>query len=452
MKTRVIFVIAAFCALGWLQSEGRAQAQFQGSSKAESAADIVVLKGLAPVTVLLNTPEGRAALGANLRVTGGIQTGTMAQPTLLPFAEQQQQALQDAFITYDNLAQLADGLGTSLGPAYLARFHYIDAKKTSEMPAEISDVISKSQKYTSGHSGTGKYLFGNLTVKALKGKDMVPAPPEIAAILTDIGGTKDVFGIAYGMTAGSAGADPFGDSRPFQTEPSVTLFTGRDYLNVLSGNYAYNHGPDMDLTKSPSYPSGHTTYGYTGAVLLAVLVPERYEQMITRGAEYGNDRILMGSHYTMDVLGGRTLALYDMAHLLATTEFRDAVEKARKKLNSKLEEGCGNTVAVCAKEDTGRFSDAAANEAFYSSTQTYSLPVVYAQNASTTVDVAKVAPEAGNLLTAAFPISMETANKILTETEGPGGGFLDNGSAFGVYSRLNLVAAGHLAAQMAAGK
>lgn len=78
-----------------------------------------------------------------------------------------------------------------------------------------------------------------------------------------------------------------------------------------------NSGPSMNLVDSPSFPSGHTTYGYTGAVLLAILVPESYSQMIARGAEYGNDRILMGSHYAMDVLGGRTLALYDLAHLLA---------------------------------------------------------------------------------------------------------------------------------------
>ena len=57
-------------------------------------------------------------------------------------------------------------------------------------------------------------------------------------------------------------------------------------------------------------------------------------------------------------------------------------------------------------------------------------------------DVGALAPEAGNLLTAAFPkLSLEEANRILTETEGPGGGFLDDGSAFGVYSRLNLYAA-----------
>jgi hypothetical protein len=30
------------------------------------------------------------------------------------------------------------------------------------------------------------------------------------------------------------------------------------------------------------------------------------------------------------------------------------------------------------------------------------------------------------------------ADEILTKTEGPGGGFIDNGSAFGVYSRLDL--------------
>ncbi len=48
-------------------------------------------------------------------------------------------------------------------------------------------------------------------------------------------------------------------------------------------------------------------------------------------------------------------------------------------------------------------------------------------------------PETGYLLTAVFPsLTLEQADRILTETEGPGGGFLDNGSAFGVYSRLNL--------------
>jgi len=78
-------------------------------------------------------------------------------------------------------------------------------------------------------------------------------------------------------------------------------------------------------------------------------------------------------------------------------------------------------------------------------TQTYGLPAVHPETAGRIEDVGAIAPEAGNLLTAAFPkLSLEEANRILTETEGPGGGFLDDGSAFGVYSRLNLYAAeGH---------
>jgi hypothetical protein len=57
------------------------------------------------------------------------------------------------------------------------------------------------------------------------------------------------------------------------------------------------------------------------------------------------------------------------------------------------------------------------------------------------------------LLTVAFPkLSLEEANRILTETEGPGGGFLDDGSAFGVYSRLNLYAGAGRAAALSRAK
>jgi hypothetical protein len=190
--------------------------------------------------------------------------------------------------------------------------------------------------------------------------------------------------------------------------------------------------------------------------------------MIARAAEYGNDRIIMGAHYAMDVLGGRTLALYDMAHLLANdpkyvgknlkdgtpmNDFRAAVEKARTDVTATLRQACGNSIDACGRQDTGRLSNPAANEAFYAATQTYGLPVVYPRNAGVVEDVGKLAPEAGYLLTVAFPaLTLEQADAILTETEGPGGGFLDDGSSFGVYSRLNLYAAAGRAAQLAGRK
>lgn len=437
MIGRTLLGIATLCFLASQQSE------------AQSVTNMAVLKGLAPVAALSNTSAGKAALAANYTVTGGIQTGTIRQPTLLPFTDQQQQALRDAFITHGNLAQLADGLGTTLGAAYQARAHYVDRERFTSISQGDADLIAYANATTASDSNAGKYFFANATTD---GKAPVSADAEV--VLRDIGGSPDVFGKSYGHPAGMADADAYGDSRPFQTELSISQIVGPDYFNVPASNVVYNRGPIMNLTDSPSYPSGHTTYGYSGSLLLAVLVPERYQQMVTRGAEYGNDRIIMGAHYAMDVMAGRTLALYDLAHLLANDpvyvgrslrhaptikDFQAAVESARADVTTALQNACGNTIDVCAREDTGRLSDPAANQAFYAVTQTYNLPIVYPKNASMVEDVFKLAPEAGYLLTSAFPaLSLEQADQILTETEGPGGGFLDNGSPFGVYSRLNL--------------
>jgi hypothetical protein len=451
MKIKMFFIAAVLFAVLSMNSD------------AQSATDMAALNGLAPVTVLSQSDAGKAALGANYAVTGGIQTGSIPQPTLLPFPEQQQQALRDVFSTGGNLAQLADGLGTTLGSAYVARAHYTDRKKFTSISSAVEDLIRYATATSGGNSQSSKYFFANGTTDGTK-----PVSTEASDILKASGGSTDAFGRAYGLLAGTAGADKFGDSRPFQTEPSFTRITGPDYFNSPSDNYVYNRGPMMDLSNSPSYPSGHTTYGYTGALVLAILVPERYQQMIARGAEYGNNRIIVGAHYAMDVLGGRTLALYDMAHLLANDpaymgrpskngasikDFRGTIITARSEMAKTLEGICGKSIAVCAQEDTGRFNRPDADEAFYASTQTYGLPVVFSKNAEGLEDVGKLAPEAGYLLTVAFPsLSLEQADKILTETEGPGGRFLDDGKAFGVYSRLNLYAASGRAAQAASAR
>jgi hypothetical protein len=428
----------------------------------QSETDLAVFKGLAPVTILSKTSEGGAALAANYVVTGGIQNGVIRQPTLLPFAEQQQQALRDVFITGANLAQLSDGLGTTLGGAYVARAHYIDRTHFTTISQSVQDVIIYAVSITGINANAGKFFFADETTD---GKTAVSA--QAKEILTGIGGHTDMFGTNYGLPAGSHGGDKYGNSRPFQTEPHIEPIVGPDYFNAPADNGVYNRGPLMNLTDSPSFPSGHTTYGYTGALVLAMLVPSRYQQMIARAAEYGNDRIIIGAHYAMDVLAGRTLAIYDMAHLLANDpsymgqsvngapaikDFRAAIKAARADVTTNLESACGNSIDICANEDTGRLSSPAANQAFYAATQTYNLPVVYAKNANTQEDVGKLAPEAGYLLTVAFPsLSLEQADQILTETEGPGGGFLDDGSSFGVYSRLNLyAAAGRSAAVVAA--
>jgi len=423
------------------------------SASAQSPSE-TVLRGLSTVTVLSKSAAGRAALSSNLSVTSGIQTGAIPQPTLLPDMEQRGQSLRDADITSANASQMADALGTALGAAYVARAHAIDRDRYTVAAESITRVLRIATGTSGPHSNEGKFLFANGTTNGT-----TPVSPEAMKILTSQSGETDPFGRAYHLPSGSPNGDRFGDSRPFQTAPELRRFTGRDSFNMLIDNTQYLRGPAMDLTNSPSYPSGHTTYGYTATLILGLLVPERYPQMIARGAEYGNSRILIGAHYAMDVLGGRTLALYDTAHLLAedpaygksAAGFRKAVEQARADMTKVLESACGKTVAECATEDTSRYSDAASVHAFYSVTQTYGLPVVFAKTAAVKEDVATLAPEAGYLLTVAYPsLTLKQADDILTETEGPGGGFLDDGSAFGLYSRINLYDAAVRAQQLAA--
>ena len=417
-------------------------------------ANMNALEGLAPITALGNTDAGRASLASNFTITGDIQSGVAHQPLLLAFADQQQQALRDALIT-GVAYELADGLGNKLGVAYQTTI-IADCKTsifTSKLPA-VARLIGFANATSHANSDASKYFFANGTRDGTE-----PVSGEAKLILTDVNGTTNVFGRAYGPAVGSGKANPFGNSRPFQTEPHFTKYPGKDFCGAETTN-ADNL---KHLAANPAYPSGHTVYGYMESVLLALLVPERYQQMVTRAAEYGNDRVVLGSHYAMDVLAGRTLALYDLAQLLANKpgyvgvkredveigDFPEALADARAELAAALEKACGGKITDCAEQDESRFADPAKNSAFYEATQTYGLPVVFAKNAQGTEDVAKLAPEAGYLLTAAFPsLTLAQADAILTVTEGPGGGFLDNGSAFGVYSRLNLDKAAEQAAAL----
>jgi hypothetical protein len=420
---------------------------------AQSPTNLTALQGLVPTSALANTKAGKAALAANLAITAAIQDGSSKQPLLLPFPAQQQQALRDAYITDGNAYELADGLGTALSHAYwsLVNFQSADDGKTSSFTSlspAVALLIAYSNGTTHSDSNSAKYFFGDETTN---GKTKVSA--EAATIMADAEGSPDIFGRAYDHPAGGSKAGLYGDSRPFQTEPHLTLISGKDFFGVQSRNLDYLQGPAQDLRNSPSFPSGHTTYGYAESLILALLVPQRYLEMLTRAAEFGNNRIIIGAHYAMDILGGRTLATYDIAQLLANKaeyvgakrgnlvidNYQDAIAEARADMTGALEKGCGQSLTVCSRQDGSRFADPAKNRAFYEATQTYGLPVVYEQTAGRTEDVRHLAPEAGYLLTAAFPyLTLAQADAILTKTEGPGGGFLDDGSAFGVYSRLDL--------------
>jgi acid phosphatase (class A) len=74
--------------------------------------------------------------------------------------------------------------------------------------------------------------------------------------------------------------------------------------------------PLQELKNSASYPSGHSTWGTLIGTVLAHMVPEKRDQIMTRIADYGHSGMVGGMHYPSDVEAGKILGAS-----LATDEF-----------------------------------------------------------------------------------------------------------------------------------
>ena len=124
-----------------------------------------------------------------------------------------------------------------------------------------------------------------------------------------------------------------------------------------------------------SFPSGHTNTGYTDALLLAAMIPERYDALVTRGARYGYSRIVLGVHYPLDVIGSRMVAERNVAHYLNDPHYRVLFNEARDQLRAALAKACGTSLAECAKSSVkdDPWRDPAMRD-FSRFTMTYDLP------------------------------------------------------------------------------
>ncbi len=89
---------------------------------------------------------------------------------------------------------------------------------------------------------------------------------------------------------------------------------------------------DDTLTRSYSYPSGHSTYSWTVGLVLAEAAPERASEILGRARAYGESRIVCGVHYESDVQAGRVAASAVFTALQAEPEFQHDLAAVRTEL------------------------------------------------------------------------------------------------------------------------
>ncbi|MBJ6123704.1 acid phosphatase [Sphingomonas mollis] len=92
--------------------------------------------------------------------------------------------------------------------------------------------------------------------------------------------------------------------------------------------------PVDQLKGSYDYPSGHTTAGWTWAMLLATLVPDRATAILARGRAFGESRIVCGAHNASAVEGGRLSATATLTAIGADPVFARDLATARAELDA----------------------------------------------------------------------------------------------------------------------
>lgn len=85
-----------------------------------------------------------------------------------------------------------------------------------------------------------------------------------------------------------------------------------------------------ELSTNGSYPSGHTAIGWATALVLAEINVDRQNEILKRGYEMGQSRVICGYHFQSDVDAARLVSSAVVARLHANDAFMAQLKKAKE--------------------------------------------------------------------------------------------------------------------------
>ena len=189
------------------------------------------------------------------------------------------------------------------------------------------------------------------------------------------------------------------------------------------------------------FSSGHTAEAVRDVLGMAYALPERYQELVSRSLELGENRILAGMHSPLDVMGGRLQATAIAAANLIDPANATVKAAAVTQAHTALMAATGTTAATfnayahSGTVATDRFADYATNKANYLRRMTFG----FAQTGAT--GVAAVVPKGAEvLLETRLPYLTADQRRVVLKTTAIDSGYpvLDDAEGWG---RLNMFAA-----------
>ncbi|MBR8236021.1 phosphatase PAP2 family protein [Burkholderia sp. AU42008] len=335
--------------------------------------------------------------------------------------------------------------GTILNDAVLsANVQYVINATTARTPQQ-ADAAYYDDRRGKGYSVTDG--MGPLTAAwrtaAQQTTSITSVPADATTVLYNDTGNN----VGVGSSSGNAGFGKVVDllnemGNNASTEPSKRFFKyARPYRWSTSVVVAPTLVPAESTTPATDggFISGHTAEAVRDATTMAWLVPERFQEMVSRGLELGENRILAGMHSPLDVIGGRMLALAVSAANL--TAYAGDAQAAYTQAHQTLQQLTGtsattfSTFAHSGTAATDRFADYTTNKAAFLRRMTFGFGAIESTNAP------PVVPKGAEiLLQTRFPyLSADQRRVVLKTTELPSGyPVMDDAEGWG---RLNLFAA-----------
>jgi acid phosphatase (class A) len=183
--------------------------------------------------------------------------------------------------------------GSEANRAELAELHRIIATATPQRMAQA--------KWDDDHEDPSMFAA---TVGAGFDLSKLPATAEVLAIVQN-----------DASMASSAAKKTFQRKRPWAVDATVKTC-------------------DPDDKPLTSYPSGHSTLGYSLGMTLAVLIPEKSQAFMARASDYAFSRVVCGAHYPSDTQASQALAASLVTALLKDPEFQAKMQAAHVELQA----------------------------------------------------------------------------------------------------------------------